>query len=131
MSAALYRALITFGDRHVPPKFVPLWNHPAGPKTVHFWAPLIKWVLVIAGMGDIARPAENLSMYQSTALAATGTIWARYSLVIIPKNYSLFFVNVFVGSTGFLQLSRIIAYRRSLKEKQKALPSPETPAKAS
>ena len=31
-------------------------------------------MLVIAGMGDIARPAEKLSMYQSTALAATGTL---------------------------------------------------------
>ena len=36
-----------------------------------------------------------------------GTIWARYSLVIIPKNYNLFAVNVFVGLTGFYQLYRI------------------------
>lgn len=36
-----------------------------------------------------------------------GFIWARYSLVIIPRNYSLFFVNLFVGGTGVYQLSRI------------------------
>jgi hypothetical protein len=40
-------------------------------------------------------------------LAATGLIWSRYSLVIIPKNYSLLTVNMFVAGTGLMQLSRI------------------------
>ena len=39
-----------------------------------------------------------------------GTIWARYSLVIIPINYNLFAVNVFVAITGFSQLYRIWRY---------------------
>lgn len=77
-------------------------HHPAGPKTIHFWAPTFKWVrvllligvlqspsvpaqsyvccppsprpqgLVIAGIADINRPAHKLSVRQSTALAATG-----------------------------------------------------------
>ncbi|KAJ1517367.1 Mitochondrial pyruvate carrier 2, partial [Coelomomyces lativittatus] len=42
------------------------WNHPAGPKTIHFWAPAAKWALVIAGLGDLKRPAEKLSLSQST-----------------------------------------------------------------
>ena len=59
------------------------------------------------------------------ALAATGFIWVRYSLVITPINYSLAAVrtdsrsslafdsdmggqvNFFVGSTGLGQLGRI------------------------
>ena len=95
-------------------------NHPAGnphiqkllsyfkgPKTIHFWAPVAKWALVIAGLGDIQRPVEKVSLPQSTSLAATGLIWARYSLVIIPKNWSLFSVNLFVGFTGLYQLGRI------------------------
>ncbi|KAF8975409.1 Mitochondrial pyruvate carrier 2, partial [Entomortierella lignicola] len=52
-------------------------------------------------------------------LAATGLIWSRYSLVIIPKNYSLFTVNVFVAATGLTQLARIFNYRRGLKEEAK------------
>lgn len=64
--------------------------------------------LVIASIGDLTRPAEKLSISQSSALAATGVIWARYSLVIIPKNWSLFSVNVFVGATNIYQLSRAI-----------------------
>ncbi|XP_075214361.1 mitochondrial pyruvate carrier 2-like isoform X2 [Lycorma delicatula] len=64
--------------------------------------------LVIAGLGDIQRPAEKLSVSQSSALAATGVVWSRYSLVIIPKNWSLFSVNVFVAITNFYQLTRAV-----------------------
>ncbi|TPX64909.1 hypothetical protein SpCBS45565_g05524 [Spizellomyces sp. 'palustris'] len=95
--------------------FARFWNHPAGPKTIHFWAPAMKWGLVIAGLGDLQRPAEKLSVMQTVALAATGVIWSRYSLVITPKNWSLFSVNVFVGATGMYQLYRIYNYRQSLK----------------
>lgn len=42
----------------------PAWNHSAGPKTVFFWAPTIKWCLVGAGLADLARPAEKLSISQ-------------------------------------------------------------------
>ncbi|XP_003384059.1 PREDICTED: mitochondrial pyruvate carrier 2-like [Amphimedon queenslandica] len=86
-------------------------NHPAGPKTIFFWAPTFKWGLVIAGLADINRPAEKLSLNQSTALAATGIIWSRYSVVIIPKNYNLLSVNMFVAWTGLYQLYRIYKYR--------------------
>ncbi|XP_075213335.1 mitochondrial pyruvate carrier 2-like isoform X1 [Lycorma delicatula] len=74
--------------------------------------------LVIAGLGDIQRPAEKLSVSQSSALAATGVVWSRYSLVIIPKNWSLFSVNVFVAITNFYQLTRAVRYQRSLKIKE-------------
>ncbi|MPC08657.1 Mitochondrial pyruvate carrier 2 [Portunus trituberculatus] len=73
--------------------------------------------LVIAGLGDLTRPAEKLSASQSTALAATGTIWSRYSLVIIPKNWYLFSVNVFVAGTGIYQVCRI-AQRRTNQTQQ-------------
>ena len=72
---------------------------------------------MIAGLGDLKRPAEKLSITQSTALAATGIIWSRYSLVIKPKNYALFTVNLFVAATGLYQLARVIKY----KQEQKAL----------
>jgi len=86
-------------------------NHPAGPKTVFFWAPVMKWCLVAAGVKDLNRPAEKLSVSQNLALAATGVIWVRYSFVIIPVNYSLAAVNFFVGATGLGQLARIAHHR--------------------
>ncbi|KAI8816402.1 uncharacterized protein EV422DRAFT_623453 [Fimicolochytrium jonesii] len=97
--------------------FTRFWNHPAGPKTIHFWAPAMKWGLVIAGLSDLQRPVEKLSVTQTVALAATGVIWSRYSLVIKPKNWSLFGVNMFVGATGIYQLSRIWRYRQDMKNK--------------
>ncbi|TDL17269.1 UPF0041-domain-containing protein [Rickenella mellea] len=93
-------------------KFQAFMNHPAGPKTVFFWAPMMKWCLVAAGVKDLGRPADKLSVSQNVALAATGFIWVRYSFVIIPVNYSLAAVNFFVGSTGLSQLYRIWDYRR-------------------
>ncbi|KAI8908464.1 mitochondrial pyruvate carrier [Gorgonomyces haynaldii] len=76
----------------------------------------MKWSLVIAGLGDTQRPPEKLSLTQNVALAATGVIWSRYSMVIIPKNWSLFAVNVFVGLIGIYQTSRILIYQQSLKQ---------------
>ncbi|KAG6375415.1 mitochondrial pyruvate carrier [Boletus reticuloceps] len=92
-------------------RFSGFMNHPAGPKTVFFWAPLMKWCLVAAGLKDLNRPAEKLSISQNIALAATGMIWVRYSVVITPVNYSLAAVNFFVGATGLGQLARIAHYR--------------------
>ena len=36
-----------------------------GPKTVFFWAPVMKWCLVAAGLKDLNRPAEKLSVSQN------------------------------------------------------------------
>jgi len=92
-------------------KMAGFMNHPAGPKTVFFWAPMMKWCLVGAGLKDMSRPADKLSVSQNLALTATGFIWVRYSFVIIPVNYSLAAVNFFVGLSGITQLGRIANYR--------------------
>ncbi|KII92497.1 hypothetical protein PLICRDRAFT_172583 [Plicaturopsis crispa FD-325 SS-3] len=121
-------------------KLSAFWNHPAGPKTVFFWGPAMKWSLVLAGLKDLSRPVEKLSVSQNlgkcyahdavqtqtdtilshalfavplstTALTATGFIWVRYALVITPINYSLAAVNFCVGLSGLSQLGRIVNYR--------------------
>ncbi|KAE8351580.1 UPF0041-domain-containing protein [Aspergillus coremiiformis] len=95
--------------------FQRLWNSPIGVKTVHFWAPVMKWALVIAGISDLSRPAEKLSLTQNGALTATGAIWTRWCLIIRPKNYLLAAVNFFLGCVGVVQVGRIYNYRRSLE----------------
>ncbi|KAK3096938.1 hypothetical protein FSP39_004955 [Pinctada imbricata] len=67
-ASRLYQFMIRTVEPHVPNKLLPLWHHPAGPKTIFFWCPFAKWVLVFAGIGDLTRPAEKLSLFQSTAL---------------------------------------------------------------
>lgn len=111
MSAIYKKSMLTI-SKCVPQKFQPLWNHPAGPQTIFFWAPAFKWGLVIAGLGDLQRPANQLSVGQSSALAVTGVIWTRYSLAITPKNWSLFSVNLFVAITSIYQIARAINFQR-------------------
>lgn len=43
-------------------------------------------------------------------MAATGVIWSRYSMVITPKNWNLFTVNVFMAGTGLTQLYRKLTH---------------------
>jgi hypothetical protein len=51
--SGVYRALVKTGERVLPQtaKKIIKWDHPAGPQTIFFWAPLMKWSLVIAGLG--------------------------------------------------------------------------------
>uniref|UniRef100_A0A915AAS5 Mitochondrial pyruvate carrier n=2 Tax=Parascaris TaxID=6254 RepID=A0A915AAS5_PARUN len=116
MVTMLYRSVCRAADRLVYPVLPAFaksaWNHSAGPKTVFFWAPTIKWCLVGAGLADLARPVEKLSISQNIALLATGAIWTRYSFVIVPINYYLASVNFFVGCIGLTQLLRIAAFNR-------------------
>ncbi|WFD45836.1 Mitochondrial pyruvate carrier 2 [Malassezia furfur] len=111
-------------------RFSSFWNGPTGPKTVFFWAPAMKWGIVLAGINDLFRPADQISVAQNTALALTGSIWVRYCFVITPVNYSLAAVNFFVGSTGLVQLARVAHYRYTHPEaaaKPAAVaPSPDT-----
>jgi hypothetical protein len=96
--------------------FQRMWNSPVGVKTVHFWAPVMKWALVIAGISDFNRPAEKLSLTQNCALMATGAIWTRWCLIIKPRNVLLAAVNFFLGCVGVVQVSRIFMWQRSQKE---------------
>jgi len=95
-------------------------DSPVGFKTVHFWAPVMKWSLVLAGVSDFARPAEKLSLTQNGALTATGLIWTRWCLIIKPKNVLLATVNAFLGMVGIVQCGRILAYRSSQKSQTPA-----------
>ena len=57
------------------------------------------------------RPADKLSLNQSVSLTATGAIWSRYSMVVIPKNWVLFSVNFALAITGLIQVARILHYQ--------------------
>lgn len=69
--------------------------------------------LVIASVKDMNRPADKISPAQVGSLGLTGVIWARYSLVIIPKNWLSFSVNCFVALSNFYQLSRVYSHQQS------------------
>lgn len=94
--------------------FKRFWTSETGPQTVHFWAPTMKWGLVLAGLSDLQRPVEKLSGTQSLSLLATGSVWTRWSFVIKPRNYLLASVNFFLACTASAQVMRMINYRMEL-----------------
>lgn len=69
--------------------------------------------LVIASVKDMNRPPDKISPAQVGSLGLTGVIWARYSLVIIPKNWLSFSVNCFVALSNFYQLYRVYSHQQS------------------
>ncbi|TMW68883.1 hypothetical protein Poli38472_001039 [Pythium oligandrum] len=99
-------------------KLVSILSHPAGPFTIHFWAPTFKWGISIANIADMKRSPETISVPQQIAVTATGLIWSRYSLVITPKNWNLFAVNMFMGATGMAQLYRKATYNPEAEAKK-------------
>ncbi|XP_047065130.1 mitochondrial pyruvate carrier 4-like [Lolium rigidum] len=106
-------------------KLQALWNHPAGPKTIHFWAPTFKWGISIANVADFAKPTEKISYPQQVVITCTGIIWSRYSTVITPKNWNLFSVSLAMAGTGLYQLSRKIREDCFSDEKEVAAASVE------
>eukprot|EP00816_Leptocylindrus_hargravesii_P012391 CAMPEP_0196810690 /NCGR_PEP_ID=MMETSP1362-20130617/13239_1 /TAXON_ID=163516 /ORGANISM="Leptocylindrus danicus, Strain CCMP1856" /LENGTH=129 /DNA_ID=CAMNT_0042185795 /DNA_START=31 /DNA_END=420 /DNA_ORIENTATION=- len=81
-------------------------DSPAGPFTIHFWAPSFKWCISLANIADMQRPVEKVSTGQQIAITATGILFTRLSLVVVPVNYNLASVNVFMAGTGMIQLYR-------------------------
>ncbi|KAF2223348.1 hypothetical protein BDZ85DRAFT_197004 [Elsinoe ampelina] len=96
-------------------RFQQIWNSEVGPKTVHFWAPIMKWGVVLAGAADFLRPASSLSISQNAALMATGSIWTRWCFIIKPRNLFLASVNFMLFLVGATQVTRVLLYRASLK----------------
>ncbi|KAJ3218916.1 Mitochondrial pyruvate carrier 2 [Dinochytrium kinnereticum] len=64
----------------------------------------------------VAQSAFSKFWNHPAALAATGIIWSRYSMVITPVNYNLMSVNLFVGATGIYQLFRIWSHEQAKKK---------------
>ena len=61
----------------------------AGPFTVHFWAPMSKWLISGASFLELDRPTEKISLAQYSALTLTGFFFSRYALLVTPINYTL------------------------------------------
>ncbi|KAH8412447.1 hypothetical protein KR009_002299 [Drosophila setifemur] len=108
----LYNVTINTAEKFVPNALQPLWQAPAGPRTVFFWAPLFKWSLVLAGLGDsLNRPPDVISLNQSVSMTVSALIWSRYSVVITPKNYSLLAVNLAVVLMQTYLIARHLKWR--------------------
>jgi hypothetical protein len=80
----------------------------AGPFTVHFWAPMSKWMISGASFFDLHRPTDQISLPQYTALTFTGLFFSRYALLVAPINYTLCSVNIALFGSSAWHLGRKI-----------------------
>lgn len=80
----------------------------AGPFTVHFWAPMSKWLISGASFMDLHRDTDKISIAQYSALTLTGLFFSRYSLLVTPVNYTLCSVNVALFGSSAWHLGRKI-----------------------
>lgn len=80
----------------------------AGPFTVHFWAPMSKWLISGASFMDLNRPTEKISIAQYSALTLTGFFFSRYALLVTPINYTLCSVNIALFGSSAWHLGRKI-----------------------
>jgi hypothetical protein len=78
----------------------------AGPFTVHFWAPMSKWLISGASFLDLYRPTDQTSLPQYTALTLTGLFFSRYALLVAPINYTLCSVNIALFGSSAWHLGR-------------------------
>ena len=81
---------------------------PAGPFTVHFWAPMSKWLISGASFLDLKRPTDQISIAQYSALTLTGAFFTRYALLVSPVNYLLCSVNIALFLSSAWHLGRKI-----------------------
>ena len=100
----IQRTVLSFG--FIPQSIKSFLAHPAGPFTIFFWAPTFKWMITISNIGDLEKPAHLISANQQIAIFATGIIWSKYALSVVPKNYNLMIVNVFMALSAGMQLFR-------------------------
>lgn len=101
----------------------------AGPFTVHFWAPMSKWMISGASFLELDRPTEKISLAQYSALTLTGFFFSRYSLLVTPVNYNLCAVNVALFASSAWHLGRKVNadYLNIGMEEATTTPAAETP----
>ena len=92
----------------------------AGPFTVHFWAPMSKWLISGASFMDLNRPTDKISIAQYSALTLTGFFFSRYALLVKPINFLLCSVNIALFGSSSWHLGRKIKadYIDDSKKKQ-------------
>ena len=63
---------------------------PIGPMTIHFWGPMANWGLVIAGILDMNKPMDRVSLKMTSVLCFYSCLFMRFAWMVQPRNYLLF-----------------------------------------
>ncbi|PON95309.1 Mitochondrial pyruvate carrier [Trema orientale] len=82
------------------------WNSPIGPKTTHFWGPLLNWSIPIAAFVDTKKPPEQISGNMTAVMCVYSAMFMRFSWMVRPRNYHLLACHVSNETVQLYQLSR-------------------------
>ncbi|EME32014.1 Mitochondrial pyruvate carrier 1 [Galdieria sulphuraria] len=85
-----------------------LWNSPTGPKTTHFWGPVANWGFVLAGLVDMYKPTEYVSVPMTSALCLYSGLFMRFAWRVQPRNYLLFACHCSNETVQLYQLQRAL-----------------------
>eukprot|EP00923_Selenidium_pygospionis_P038933 GHVN01067791.1.p1 GENE.GHVN01067791.1~~GHVN01067791.1.p1 ORF type:complete len:117 (-),score=3.33 GHVN01067791.1:146-496(-) len=83
--------------------------------TVHFWAPTLNWCFVFAGLNDMRKPPEIISVRMTGVLCGYSAVFMRYALMIQPKNYILFACHACNEAVQSYNLTRGLRYQAAKK----------------
>jgi hypothetical protein len=86
-------------------------NASNGPKTTHFWGPVANWGLVLAGLLDMKKPAEAISLNMTGVLCAYSLLFMRFAWMVKPRNYILLSCHVCNETVQGYQLTRALNYK--------------------
>ena len=65
-------------------------NSPVGPKTTHFWGPVVNWGIVGAAILDYNKPVENISKKMTGVMFFYSCFFMRFAWRVQPRNLLLF-----------------------------------------
>jgi len=91
-------------------------NSPVGPKTTHFWGPVMNGGFVVQGIIDWNRPAEKISKNMQSVLTVYSCTFVRFAWMVKPRNYllaTMHVTNAFVQ--GRLLVRRLMFERNQAK----------------
>ena len=84
---------------------------PTGPRTTHFWGPVANWGLVLAGMLDTQKPADQISLNMTAVLCGYSLLFMRFAWMVVPRNYLLLSCHVCNEAVQGYQLQRALNHQ--------------------
>ncbi|XP_030956116.1 mitochondrial pyruvate carrier 1-like isoform X3 [Quercus lobata] len=92
-------------------------NSPIGPKTTHFWGPVVGWGIPIAAMVDTNKPPELISGNMTTVMCVYSALFMRFAWMVQPRNLHLLALHAANESVQLYQLSRWLKFQGFLGDK--------------
>ncbi|GMN42692.1 hypothetical protein TIFTF001_011911 [Ficus carica] len=93
------------------------WNSPVGPKTTHFWGPVVNWGIPIATVADTKKPPELISGKMTAVMCVYSALFMRFAWMVQPRNYHLLVCHATNETVQLYQLSRWAKAKGNLQQK--------------